>query len=162
MKNLYLTVEGQTEETFARDLLQPYLAGFNVFLWPPRFTGPHGRRHGRIPRGGMFNRFAHALEDMRRWLKENQSADARFSMMVDLYHLPPDFPGYAEAMTQADCYQQVDSLEATIAAELSDPRFIPYLQLHEFEALVFPILPSSPIGSRADTALDNLAPSVFL
>jgi hypothetical protein len=88
VKNLYLTVEGQTEEAFAGELLQPHLSAFNVFLWPPRFTGPHGRRHGRIPRGGMFQTFRHALEDMRRWLKENQSPDARFSMMVDLYHLP--------------------------------------------------------------------------
>jgi Domain of unknown function (DUF4276) len=150
VKNLYLTVEGQTEETFARDLLQPHLATFNVFLWPPRFTGPHGRRHGRIPRGGMFNRFVHALEDMRRWLKENRSVDSRFSMMVDFYHLPHDFPGYAEAMAQADCYRQVELLEAAIAAELADSRFMPYLQLHEFEALVL----SEP-GRLADCFADR-------
>jgi hypothetical protein len=136
MKNLYLTVEGQTEEAFARDLLRPHLAAFNVFLWPPRFTGPHGRRHGRIPRGGMFNTFVHALEDMRRWLKENHSPDARFSMMVDLYSLPEDFPGYAEAMARADCHEQAAALERAIEAELGDPRFIGYLQVHEFEALV--------------------------
>ena len=150
MKNLYLTVEGQTEETFARDLLQPHLAAFNVFLWPPRFTGPHGRRHGRIPRGGMFNTFRHALEDMRRWLKENHSPDARFSMMVDLYHLPHDFPGYANAMVQADCYDQANILEQAIAVELSDLRFIPYLQVHEFEALVL----SDP-GRFADLFMDR-------
>jgi len=135
MKSLYLTVEGQTEEAFARELLQPQLSAFNVFLWPPRFTGPHGRRHGRIPRGGMFHTFQHTLADMRRWLKENQSPDARFSMMVDLYHLPHDFPGYANGMAQADCYRQADLLEAAIGEELGDPRFIPYLQVHEFEAL---------------------------
>jgi len=72
---------------------------------------------------------------MRRWLKENQSPDARFSMMVDLYHLPHDFPGYANGMAQADCYQQAELLEAAIGEELGDPRFIPYLQVHEFEAL---------------------------
>jgi len=79
----------------------------------------------------MFNRFVHALEDVRRWLKENQSPDARFSMMVDLYHLPQDFPGYAEAMAQPDCYRQADLLEAALAAKLNDTRFIPYLQVHE-------------------------------
>lgn len=136
MKNLYLTVEGQTEEAFAHGVLQPHLTGFNVFVWPPRFTGPHGRRRGRIPRGGMFNTFRHALEDMRRWLKENGSPDARFSMMVDLYHLPQDVPGYAHAMEQPHCYRQAELIEAAIAAELADGRFIPYLQVHEFEALV--------------------------
>jgi Domain of unknown function (DUF4276) len=139
MKNLYLTVEGQTEEDFALKLLHPHLTAFNVFLWPPRFTGPHGRRHGRIPQGGMFNTFRHALEDMRRWLKENHSADARFSMMVDIYHLPHDFPGYDQAMALADCFQQAAALETTLATELADPRFIPYLQVHEFEALVLSV-----------------------
>jgi hypothetical protein len=136
MKNLFLTVEGQTEEDFALKLLQPHLTAFDVFLWPPRFTGPHGRRHGRIPQGGMFNTFRHALEDMRRWLKENHSQDARFSMMVDLYHLPRDFPGHDQGMAHADCYEQAAVLEAAIAAELGDARFIPYLQVHEFESLV--------------------------
>ncbi len=94
MKRLYLTVEGQTEQAFAVDVLQPHLRGFDVFVSRPRLTGPHGRRKGRIPGGGMFNRFQHALNDIRRWLKEDQSGDARFSMMVDLYSLPSDFPGY--------------------------------------------------------------------
>ena len=136
MKNLYLTVEGQTEEDFALKLLQPHLTAHNVFLLPPRFTGPHGRRHGRIPHGGMFHTFQHALEDMRRWMKEIHSPDARFSMMVDLYRLPNDFPGHAEAMMRADCYQQADLLQAAILAELGDSRFVPYVQVHEFEALV--------------------------
>ncbi len=57
-------------------------------------------------------------------------------MMVDLYHIPHDFPGYAEAMAHADCYRQVEILETAIAAERSDARFIAYLQVHEFEALV--------------------------
>jgi hypothetical protein len=84
----------------------------------------------------MFHTFRHALEDMRRWLKENRSPDARFSMMVDLYGLPEDFPGYAEAMRHPDCYQQATILQQAIEAELADPRFIGYLQAHEFEALV--------------------------
>jgi Domain of unknown function (DUF4276) len=136
MKNLYLTVEGQTEEAFALALLQPHLVQFGVYLWPPRFTGPHGRRHGRIPTGGMFNTFVHALADMRRWLKENQSPDARFTMMVDLYHLPHDFPSYDEGMAQSNGHQQAAILEAALYAELDDSRFIPYLQVHEHEALI--------------------------
>jgi Domain of unknown function (DUF4276) len=84
----------------------------------------------------MFNTFQHALADMRRWLKENHSPDACFSMMIDLYHLPHDFPGYANGMAHADCYRQAELLEAAIGVELGDPRFIPYLQVHEFEALV--------------------------
>lgn len=136
MKRLYLTVEGQTEEEFANKVLQEHLCAFNVFLHAPRLTGPHGRRRGRVPRGGMFNTFVHALEDMRRWMREDSSPDARFSMVVDLYQLPADFPGNTQAMRFDDGHRQADALEQALATELGDPRFLPYLQVHEFEALV--------------------------
>jgi hypothetical protein len=136
MKRLYLTVEGQTEQEFAVSLLQPHLAAFDVFVWKPRLTGPHGRRGGRIPQGGMFHTFVHAFNDMRRWLREDQSSDARFSMMVDLYELPRDFPGYDAAMALADPYAQTRQLEQALAVQMNDARFIPYLQVHEFEALI--------------------------
>jgi hypothetical protein len=136
MKRLYLTVEGQTEAAFAIEVLQPHLAAFNVYVWPPRFTGPHARRGGRIPQGGMFNTFRHVLGDIRRWLREDRAAEARFSMMVDLYSLPHDFPGYDAAQAIVDPRRQAEHLEGALAEELNDQRFIPYLQVHEFEALI--------------------------
>jgi len=136
MKRLYLTVEGQTEAAFATGVLVPHLATFNVFLNPPRFTGLHRRRRGRIPQGGLLNTFAHALADMQTWLKEDQSADARFSMMVDLYSLPNDFPGYAEGITKPTGKAKADALQESLALHIGDSRFIAYLQCHEFEALV--------------------------
>ena len=136
MKRLYLTVEGQTEAAFATKVLVPHLATFGVFLSRPRFTGLHGRRRGRIPQGGLLNTFVHALADMRNWLSEDQSPEARFSMMIDLYSLPKDFPGYAEGMARPTGKEQADALQQTLATEIADARFIPYLQLHEYEALV--------------------------
>ena len=136
MRLLYLTVEGQTEETFVRDVLKEHLAAFGVMVPAPRFTGPHGRRSGRIPRGGMFSTFRHVVEDIRRWMKENRSPNARFSMMVDLYSLPHDCPGYDAAMTHQDGDHQARVIEAALEVELADRRFIPYFQVHEFEALV--------------------------
>lgn len=136
MKRLYLTVEGQTEQAFAVDVLQPHLVRFNVMVVKPRLTGLHSRRKGRIPSGGLRNTFRHSLGDIRRWMREDASPEARFSMMVDLYSLPRDFPGYDEAGVVADPYQQVERLETALADELNDQRFIPYLQIHEFEALI--------------------------
>ncbi len=136
MKRLNLTVEGQTEQTFAVNVLQPHLAQFNVMVVRPRLTGLHARRKGRIPTGGLLNTFRHSLGDIRRWMSEDKSPDARFSMMVDLYSLPTDFPGYQEAIELADPYKRAAYLEEALASELADARFIPYLQVHEFEALV--------------------------
>jgi hypothetical protein len=136
VKRLYLTVEGQTEAAFATTVLTPHLANCNVFLNPPRFTGLHRRRRGRIPQGGLLNTFAHALADMRTWLTEDQSPDARFSMMVDLYSLPHDFPGHAAGMAMPTGRQKADALQQSLAQVVADARFVPYLQCHEFEALV--------------------------
>src|SRR5262249_21380782 len=51
------------------------------------------------------------------------------------------FPGSVEAMAFPDCFQQAAALEAALAIELGDARgrFIPYLQVHEFEALVLSV-----------------------
>ena len=135
MSRLYMTVEGQTEQVFASQLLTPHLAQHGVFLSKPRLTGPVSRKRGRIPKGGMF-KFFQALGDMKRWLAEDRSGDARFTMMVDLYGLPNDFPGYDDAMKIDDPYDQVKHLETALAEEINDSRFVPYLQLHEFEAIV--------------------------
>jgi hypothetical protein len=136
MKRLYLTVDGQTEAAFAMSVLSPHLANFNVFLYPPRFTGLHRRRRGRIPQGGLLHTFGHALADIRTWLKEDKSADARFSMLADLYSLPHDFPGYEAGMSKKTGMRQAIALEESLAKEIGDSRFIAYLQVHEFEALV--------------------------
>jgi hypothetical protein len=57
-------------------------------------------------------------------------------MMVDLYALPPDVPGHAAARGLRDPCTQAEILEAALADEIKDQRFIPYIQVHEFEALL--------------------------
>ena len=49
---------------------------------------------------------------------------------------PPDFPGYGEAQVAADPYAKVRMLEAALRDDIGNWRFIPYLQLHEFETLL--------------------------
>jgi hypothetical protein len=55
-------------------------------------------------------------------------------MMVDLYSLPNDFPGYEAGMANPGGTSQADALQQSLAAEIGDPRFIPYLQVHAFES----------------------------
>jgi hypothetical protein len=54
--------------------------------------------------------------------------------------LPSDFPGYDEAYRESDPYCRVSILEEALSSdingELDDIRFVPYIQLHEFEALI--------------------------
>ena len=58
--------------------------------------------------------------------------------MVDLYALPADFPGTTAGAGMRDVpHRRVETIEAAWAEETGDPRFIPHVQLHEFEAYLF-------------------------
>ena len=57
--------------------------------------------------------------------------------MLDLYGLPDDFPGYDAAGKESDVYRRVACLENALSQDIDDRRFVPYIQLHEFEALLF-------------------------
>jgi hypothetical protein len=46
------------------------------------------------------------------------------------------FPGNVESRRESDPYARIAFLERAFAADVAHPRFIPYLQLHEFEALL--------------------------
>ena len=69
-------------------------------------------------------------------MREDASAECRYTTMFDFYALPSDFPGAGEAAKIADPYKKVSILEAAMTSDISDRRFIPYIQLHEFEALI--------------------------
>lgn len=125
--------EGQTEETFVKSVLTPYLANFNVCVSVSKVTT--GRKHGQTFKGGIRN-YAKPKNDIVKWLKQDSNDDVRFTTMFDLYALPNDFPGYDEALTLRDPYQRVESLEGAFRGDINDWRFIPYIQLHEFEALI--------------------------
>jgi hypothetical protein len=86
--------------------------------------------------GGIVS-YAKLKNDLQRWMKEDQNPEARFTSMVDLYALPEDFPGFLPGAALNDPLQRVELLEQAFAHDIADHRFIPYLQLHEFEALVF-------------------------
>jgi hypothetical protein len=58
--------------------------------------------------------------------------------MIDLYAIHPDFPGLAESeKLRQDPLQRVEFLEQRFAEDIGDRRFIPYIQLHEYEAYLF-------------------------
>ncbi len=127
-----IIVEGQTEETFVRDLLQRYLA--NVGVYAVARCVVTGRKRNQTFRGGMTT-YTRAKGDIRRWLLEDSSA--YLTTMFDLYRLPSDFPNMDQAQSLRNPYKRVKELESGLAADVSSQRFIPYIQLHEFEGLLF-------------------------
>jgi len=57
--------------------------------------------------------------------------------MLDLYGLPRDFPGKEEAAIQPSPLERVRLIEQRLVEAVADKRFIPHLQLHEYESLLF-------------------------
>jgi hypothetical protein len=130
---LHLIVEGQTEEAFVNEILRPHLANLNVMADAHMITT--NRKYGRLGRGGNL-RYDYVRQDLGLWMKQERKGDVRFTTMIDLYRLPKDFPGYGESQQMVDAYERVQALENAFSTDINDDRFVPYIQLHEFEALI--------------------------
>lgn len=139
MIDLYLLVEGQTEEAFAKSVLGPHLERFAVAVTPMIVKTSVDPITGQKRRGG--GRWKHWHADLHRLTTTQRRAEARFTTLFDLYGLPGDFPGLEQHGTDRDTLRRAASLEAAMAQAVDDHRFIPYLQRHEFEALVLACLP---------------------
>ena len=136
MARLYLFAEGQTEQTFADTLIKPELALHQVYMQNPVLIA-HGKKKGRVHRGGG-GKYVPMKNDIRCFLKQEKALDVFFTTMIDLYAIPPDFPGLAESESMSqNLPQRVKFLEQRFAADIDDNRFIPYIQLHEYEAYLF-------------------------
>jgi hypothetical protein len=135
MMRLHITAEGQTEELFVNRILRPHLAQYGVYADVRCILTR--RAHGKQFKGGVST-YQKAKNDIKRWLnEEKKNVDVAFTTMFDYYALPNDFPGYKEAQKQNDPYLKVDAIEQAFAKDIDDKRFIPYIQLHEFETLLF-------------------------
>jgi hypothetical protein len=76
--------------------------------------------------------------DILRFLAQEKDADVFFTTMIDLYGIHADFPGLNEAEKLRHLPdKRVELLEQHFAQDIGDLRFIPYIQLHEYEAYLF-------------------------
>jgi Domain of unknown function (DUF4276) len=136
MVRLYLFAEGQTEQTFANVLIKPHLANYQVFMHNPILIA-HSKKKGRVHRGGGRN-YAPMKNDIIRFLKQEKASDVFFTTMIDLYAISDEFTGLDEAESlRQNPWERVTFLEQIFAEDIDDRRFIPYIQLHEYEAYLF-------------------------
>lgn len=132
---LHISAEGQTEQYFVNKVLVPYLGNERQVMADARSVKT-GRKRGRDYRGGVVS-YEKAKQDILDWMKEERkNPDAWFTTMFDLYALPDDFPGWGQAAQEQDPYEKVRVLEDALKQAIGQPHFIPYIQLHEFEALI--------------------------
>ena len=129
MSTVFILVEGQTEEEFVNNSLVHHLKGFAIDNVIPILleTSP-GFYGGDVS-------FARYQTNAINLLVSNPTAIV--TSLIDYYQLRSDFPGYTASLAIADINARIDYLEQEIAKVITDVRFIPYIQLYEFEGLLF-------------------------
>lgn len=138
MKNIFIIAEGVSEEKFAKKILGPYFLDFDKNIIPITVLTKKDNRHGKMFKGGIstYSKMRNTLEPVLK--RASARGDSYVTTMVDFYALPTDTPGYADAMKNLNAYDIVYQIENTILQEEGFDRiFKPYIQLHEFEALLF-------------------------
>jgi uncharacterized protein DUF4276 len=147
MTRVYIVVEGLTEESFIKDVLAHTLWPRQIYL-TPIIVGPPGHK------GGNTN-YARVKRDVVVLLKQDPTAYC--STMLDFYGLGEGFPGSPSPIGLSNI-EKVTRIEQAMKADLiaevenrrPDTRFLPYLQLHEYEGLLFsdPAAFATAIGQR--------------
>ena len=134
MIRLYIICEGQTEEGFVNNLLFHHFISRNIQPIPI-VIGERGHKGGNVS-------FPRLRRNVRNSLRQENACYC--TTLFDYYGLPPDFPGKSESKTKrvlsdiAEAFSA--SFENSLKAEIGENsmrRFIPYVQMHEFEALLF-------------------------
>jgi len=128
-----MLVEGQTERSIVDRVFAPALGSKGVYLYP-RVVGKPGHKGG--------NKFAVVLREVKALLRQEPSSVV--TTLFDYYGLPTNWPGREE--TKGKAPEEISgilesSIASAVAKEIGDDfnpdRFIPYVQLHEIESLLF-------------------------
>jgi hypothetical protein len=134
MSRVLILVEGQTEQTFVEEVLAPAL-GLKGIEVRPKVIGKPGHKGG-------VGEWQRAKREIMALLK--QSRNSFCTTMFDYYGMPDSWPGRTSARFVPPS-QRASRVEAAIHEEVSAEmgesfdarRFIPYLEMHEFEAMLF-------------------------
>lgn len=134
MIRVHVICEGQTEEMFVSEVLSKVFIPQGIHLYPS-LIGKPGHK------GGNF-RFERLLTDVRIRLLNDSATYC--TTLFDFYGLPGDFPGKEEAKKYISHSEKADCLTRNLIEQLKARlgekpllRFIPYVQMYEFEGLLF-------------------------
>lgn len=130
MTRIYLLAEGQTEETFVRELLGPHLARMDIFITPIVLSTSRGHKGGVTSYGKVRGQIVRLCK---------QDAESFVTTMIDLYALPSDFPGKSDSAypSRGGGAKKSEFLEKRLENDIGQRNFIPYIAAHEFEACLF-------------------------
>jgi hypothetical protein len=129
MKRLIIICEGPTEVEFCKVVLEPFFLEKSIFIQTPLIKKSGG---GIIPWPSLKVQIQKHLHE----------PDVFVTTLFDYYGIPDNYgyPAWLESKLIIDKNKRMDFLEAAMRREIHENqqlRFLPYLQLHEFEGLLF-------------------------
>jgi hypothetical protein len=129
MIRLNVTAEGFSEERFVADILRPHLLNFGIYTEVRKVL-----TNRKLKKRGGIVPFYKFQKDIKQWMTE--CPDVYHTTFIDLYGLKNDFPGF-ETTKHMKPYDRVEEMEKLMKDEINFYKFIPYIQLHEYEALMY-------------------------
>jgi len=138
MKYLNIIVEGSSEETFVNDTMVNYFAELDIFISARKIRTGWDKINNKPAKGGLL-KYSKFKNDVLRWIQSDRGrTNTYYTSFIDLYAFPKDdeSPYIAQLQNIVDHYQRIAALEVAIAKDINHPNFIPYVQLHEFEAFL--------------------------
>lgn len=127
-KRLFIVVEGQTEEEFVKELMVPYFQERGIYVYPVIIHTSKGHK------GGFVN-YGHLKNDINKLLK-SQGQEVVVTTFVDFFRCP-ELPESDKWGFISNHRERIAEMEKAIKNDINDWRFYPYIQLHEFEAVLF-------------------------
>lgn len=129
MIRIIIIGEGPTEQLFCNDVLQPVFNAQDKFLETPKIKKSKG---GIVPWSYLKKQIELHLKD----------ASVYVTTLIDYYGIYPyhEFPKWEEAKAIVDKSERITFLEQAMLEDIDESvryRFVPYIQLHEFEGLLF-------------------------
>jgi hypothetical protein len=152
---IFVICEGSTEEQFVKHLLQPQFDFYNVKI-TPTIIGEGKNRGGNVTYNRILSKIKHLLYNM--------TPNCIVTTFIDFYGLNEEFPGKKESLQIIDIEAKFNNFikifrnKLEIDFNITAKRIIPYIQMYEFEALLFSdskIL-SSHIKTKEKNILDIL------
>lgn len=133
-RRIHVIVEGETERDFVNDHLAPSFRHHDTII-DARLLGTSGHKGGNV-------KWQRLLGDIQRTLLSDRSAYT--TTFFDYFRMSTDFPGEPHRTT-GDTAAKKEAVEKSMVEGLTGAgfssdslrRFIPYVQLHEYEALLF-------------------------
>lgn len=129
MKKITIICEGYSELAFCKDILEPHLKNFGVQLF---YELTNQSKDGGITKWLNIKNQIIKIHEI--------DGDMAISTFFDYYGMNRSlkFLKWAEAEQEIDRSVRMEILEKGMCDDIGDGiKFIPYIQLHEYEALVF-------------------------